>query len=102
MPEATDPHAKALFNASWAVETLLEDLAGLSVNDEVRDRVVEGVMRAFTDEGLILVRADLGESIAQKVELGCPEPDAGEHPCDYPLAAQIDRDAFKPEVRNAL
>lgn len=40
------------------------------------------------------------EHIAKAVEAGCPFPDApGGHGCDYPIAAQIVRDAFKEGPR---
>lgn len=71
---------------------------GYRLNAETCGEVVRAVVDDLAGQGLILVRADLGESIAQKVEKGCPYPDEGEHPCDYPLAAQIVRDAFKEKL----
>lgn len=49
---------KALRLASYAVDDILGDMVGLTVNADVRDKVVEVVVQSFADEGLILVSAE--------------------------------------------
>ncbi len=56
-----------MFYASCTLHDMLHDLAGVSVDAHIRDRVVAAIVETFADEGLILVRRDdLGAYLNQR------------------------------------